>query len=423
MVRTAQAWGAALHSSRGKAAGFALGPRFVTGCVLLISTPLIGATTPLSVVLTPEIFGAVGNGVADDTEAWQRAVQDGRPIEANGRYLVSDTIELTHVGARVRGSGTLIAARSMADKSLLKSSADDCSIVGLTFLNPTEAQTSIGSRNIAIEIAADRCEVLNNRIDRFQNGIVVSSAGEFFDTLIQGNNVSNVIGSGEGAHTAGSGLGEDRGDGIVSWGSRTKILNNRVTAKAGTDARIGIHVEGLPSYKVRPASEDDDAGAEIRNNRVSGPFRRGIANEAVRDVVIEGNDLPGGYTWWGVAVTQGASNTIVRNNRVIFDRSTVNKAGASWSPWYSAIHIAAYGTFDASFVGPVTVENNEVQVTAGGGYGILYFNGGGDAQRLEPAVIRNNRILYVGGPLYPAVSVEGGARLTHDSVNNRLVRR
>lgn len=359
--------------------------------------------------VTPERFGARGDGRTDDTAAWRRAARSGREIVANGTYLVSDTIELAIPGAQLLGRGTLIASPSLAGKSLLESRADDCRIEGLTFRNPSEAQSRTGPISVAIRISANRCRVTGNRIDRFQNGIVVSADGEYFDTTIENNVVSNVIGVGGGPADRTSTAGEDRGDGIVSWGARTRIVGNQVSAKPGTDARIGIHVEAMAPYKRR-ITPDDDAGAQILRNRVWGPFRRGIADEAVRDAVIADNDLPGGYSWWGIAVTQGARNVTVTNNRITFDRDPENRSGTAWHVWRAAIQVAGFGR-SVSFSG-VTVTNNQIQVTRCGGPGLQYMNDGGNAANYRPLQATGNRISTLAPCALPPIRLVGGTRLS-----------
>lgn len=49
--------------------------------------------------VTPEMFGAVGDGVADDTLAWQTAVSKGVDIHANSqaRYLITSPIKLPYM--------------------------------------------------------------------------------------------------------------------------------------------------------------------------------------------------------------------------------------------------------------------------------------------------------------------------------------
>lgn len=46
--------------------------------------------------VTPEMFGAIGDGVSDDTEAFKKAIETAKTIYIpSGRYLITDTLELT----------------------------------------------------------------------------------------------------------------------------------------------------------------------------------------------------------------------------------------------------------------------------------------------------------------------------------------
>lgn len=49
--------------------------------------------------VTPEMFGAVGDGIADDTAAWQTAVSKEVDIHANSqaRYLITSPIKLPYM--------------------------------------------------------------------------------------------------------------------------------------------------------------------------------------------------------------------------------------------------------------------------------------------------------------------------------------
>ena len=46
--------------------------------------------------VTPETFGAVGDGITDDTVAWKDAIASGQVIVATGRYLCTEPLELNN---------------------------------------------------------------------------------------------------------------------------------------------------------------------------------------------------------------------------------------------------------------------------------------------------------------------------------------
>ncbi|MPR31956.1 glycosyl hydrolase family 28-related protein [Salmonirosea aquatica] len=63
-------------------------------------------------IVTPEMFGALGNGTTDDTQAWQKLLNwvalssKGAEIYAPGKYFI--TSSLIQVNATVRGAGLRI---------------------------------------------------------------------------------------------------------------------------------------------------------------------------------------------------------------------------------------------------------------------------------------------------------------------------
>lgn len=63
-----------------------------------ISTALLEHTTIINPkgYVTPEVYGAVGNGIADDTQAWKDAIASNQIILATKTYLCSEPLELNN---------------------------------------------------------------------------------------------------------------------------------------------------------------------------------------------------------------------------------------------------------------------------------------------------------------------------------------
>lgn len=73
--------------------------------------------------VTPQMFGAVGDGVADDTEAIQAAIDTGAELAIPvGTYLISNTLHVKKVNQVIRGSSidvVIQASSNLGDKAML----------------------------------------------------------------------------------------------------------------------------------------------------------------------------------------------------------------------------------------------------------------------------------------------------------------
>lgn len=296
-------------------------------------------------------------GVADSTAATQ-ALLDG--LGALGVRLVQvaagDVLRLTAsvtVPAAVRlvGPGELRWTAGIANAPALILDGDDSAVEGVTLTNPNELGADSGSASFGIIVRGNNCRVCANVVDGFQTGIAVDANGEWVDYQIIGNRVKDVIGAGGGIGS-GSTAGEDRGDGIVSWGGRGVIANNVVNAKASTDARVGVHVEALGAFEVTTPDHASEL-VTITGNTVYGTFRRGIVNEGVSAVAITGNSVADS-TWWGIAVLTEHQGSVVTGNTIVWTRQAGDDQGSVWSP--SRAPLMIYGAVE----GAVVAENSIV---------------------------------------------------------------
>lgn len=133
------------------------------------------------VFVTPEMFGAVGDGVADDTQAVRSAVNHGGLVLLNNTYRCTSSISITQSNVIIDGHGTIIG-----------DFATDGSVIG-RYLNDTAVVNDhIQIRNITIRSSQTG----------FHTGIIFShrrdSGDVFTDITIDGVKVIDVTGDGIG---------------------------------------------------------------------------------------------------------------------------------------------------------------------------------------------------------------------------------
>ena len=337
-----------------------------------VSWPVRGAVAPGVPSLPLVGPGIDPTGKTDSTAAVRKVISElpegaTLTIPAESVIQLTDQVEVKTPGVTITGTGTLRWTAGIADKPALKISAPGVSIENVTLENPNRLGNTqwTGDRNIAIEFRESEGSVQNCHISSFVNGIVCIPANdkgsEIANFRFIGNRIQDILGVGagptgvEGAEQ--SQRAEATGDGITCWGAQVTIVGNVVNAAAGADARVGIHVEGLKEFqRAEPETPYPDAMATIAGNVVYGPFRRGIVDELVDNVVISGNTVSGA-TWWSVQAT-GGDHIVVSDNTVIWDRKPTDKQGQNWGPHRAplAVTAGASGT---------VMSNNTVRMVAG----------------------------------------------------------
>lgn len=91
---------------------------------------------------TPESFGAVGNGIADDTQAMRAAIAGALYLVADKNYKITDTLNL-RPGQTLTGTGTIDLYFSTPKKGGINANSF-CTINGLT-INQRSTATGLGS--------------------------------------------------------------------------------------------------------------------------------------------------------------------------------------------------------------------------------------------------------------------------------------
>lgn len=171
---------------------------------------------------TPYDFGAVGNGVADDSNAVEAAIEDGAPIDwCNGTFLVTREIEPTLTGPirwRSRGATIKVSGSASPIRSVLRL------IVG------AYSHRIDGELNIDANLKAYIGAFINNEGTTYPT--------DFSDFYADGLRVANVYRSGT-THSGGDAIwlrGAWRNITLV----RPVVENCRMATGAGTAGSQGI---------------------------------------------------------------------------------------------------------------------------------------------------------------------------------------
>ena len=143
----------------------------------------------LSVFVTPEMFGAVGNDINDDTDALKAMFQTGLPVYIpNKAYLTTE--ELNYSGPRITGSGTIRSI--MPAVHVINCSADDIEIDGIHV--DCHNMSSIG----IYCIGSNKCIIRNCTVENTENaelGAVACSGiytTGYYTVKIESNKIQHI---------------------------------------------------------------------------------------------------------------------------------------------------------------------------------------------------------------------------------------
>lgn len=372
---------------------------------------------PALPIYTPEMFGAVGDGVTNDYTAiaamYASLTSGGMVLFDAKTYLVSSPVYVSNNNIRTMGVGRasmLKLSGDVGDISILRLNADGLVVEDLTIDGNRSVNTSATQYSHAISIEAGKkkikvqncwlqntmgdgvdiqktsedVQILNNwMIDNYRNG--VSDVGGYRHT-IRGNQIvstsSNIVGCID-LEPNGDDVLEDilvSGNTIYITGTKpygidialdkvttdSKLKNIRVTNNIiHGDATDGPTV-GIYGYGARNVT--------IQGNEVYGAVQDGIylddgATNASKDCSIDGNTVVSSGRY---GIGSEADNTHVRNNIVrlatkygMYFRGTVG--GVFTGNHVYVLDSATYAVlFDVAGITDFTFAGNQIEASAVG---------------------------------------------------------
>lgn len=324
----------------------------------------------ISAAVTPESFGAIGNGATDDTTAMNAAATaagDWGQVFLNPAKTYRVTASITpRIGQRWFGGGKLTTANGYNFNVFQLTGKTDVTIEGLRAEsgNLGAAYTPAIARFVAATASSHRCRVLRCHVTGFQSAIQFNASANCLaegneivapigwginvqtdadDTCVRGNRITGVASVAVSAITAANPAvvttsaahGFATGDYVVVRlvGGMTQMLNksSRITVVDSTSFRMddvdasaysaytsggwvrnrllehGVYVAGSSANNVRAPIVED--------NRVSLAAIDGVKVSYADDAQVAGNVClnNGGE---GVYVTIGATRTVVEGNTV-----------------------------------------------------------------------------------------------------------
>ncbi|MCZ2803701.1 glycosyl hydrolase family 28-related protein [Modestobacter sp. VKM Ac-2983] len=343
-------------------------------------TAATGATGPVVVAgargdIPVERFGAVGDGVTDDTAALQQAL-DSVPtgsilrLRAGATYLHSDVLRVRTPGLTVLGRGATVTA-TQETRSAFHVDADRVVVEGVTFALATSTERFHAYEQMKVRVSADGVVLrdVHVRGAAAAGFYVGNGSGHFLLDRV------TVVGS--------------RADGVhVTGGAHDGRVVSPVTTATGDDgvAVVSYRADGVPCARV-----------EITSPQVNGTtWGRGIS-------VVGGDDIT--YTDVAVRDTDAAAVYVgsegdpyytFPSRRVRISRGTVTGANTNSAKDHGAVLV--YAGNSGTTTADVTIRDLAVSGTRAGAsweLGVLADPGAG-VQR-----VTFSGISLTGGPSRP----------------------
>jgi hypothetical protein len=377
-------------------------------------------------VVSVKDFGAVGNGVADDTAAIQAAinatVNGGMLLLPVGTYLVSDTLTFTaNIVFQGQGEGSVILVASTMPIT------DPVLLMEPTVLDPTQAEFSKFAEfdisvqsgtpaGYAIHISAKYINIAAMTIDRVRIArtgnisIFADGANTASIFTIQNCGIANGISipiAGDTVRILNNGIGSTDGFGIdinfIQGALLLLFIGNICTA------RYGIHIGAPALFSVISNNEFETFPSFVGSNNAFLDLDGSATLGQVFDFVISQNsfNIVNGIVANAIRVNY-ASGTAIVNNR--FFNGIVGLANTKSILLTANADKTYIGTNSwnngGAFVDRVT--NNGTNTVIAAAFGSAFIIPSGNVT-MGTAVATNSKLEVFSDSVFPAITASSGS--------------
>lgn len=268
-------------------------------------------------IVTPEMFGAVGDGVADDTAAINAALATGKSVLLTASYKVSAAVTLTANGQELYSlNGATLTQVTANTNAVEATNLDNVAIKGLTLVAVGSTSSIVNGCGIAM-FGCTNSRVADNEVSGHRGyGIYLQNCS---DCSVLHNSLtgSPVLDSDTHDQTAGD-------IGLFYNSSQNIVLGNRCSSgNAFGIAVFTINLGDQAYNNLIALNTINDAKAygivlyrSVSDNAVDSFGMNKVSDNIVNTVTGSIEHTTNGFIYGNGIYIQGAEGTLVSNNQV-----------------------------------------------------------------------------------------------------------